>query len=383
MANVFISHSSVDKPFVRNLATKLLAEGIPVWLDAWELNFGDSLLDRIYEGIENSGALLLVMSKNSIASGWVNRELNAALTMEQRSGRIFVIPLRLDDSSLPLKVDGRLYADFSSGFSASLAALTQTLRKMKLLDQRVDPQRELLPLSFSRQIHLDKASFTKAVGHIRARQTSIKLLPEQIVINDDADFIELSRRLHDRIDHIEKDPWFTPDLESHLKGTATQIERLTGWLREGIALLVNNGAATETVYWYAHLMRSQAVHSLWGSQSPGAGVMSYGEKVPQADLSSNHGAMKYFESDDLVPAVIWANEDEINGDNAHTFYVPRSELTQLLTPSGAYAGAVDALRAISYEAFSRYMYPQVVYRAIRDGRVALPWRLSEAWVGMQ
>lgn len=383
MANVFISHSSIDKPFVRKLATSLLAEGIPVWLDAWELNLGDSLLDKIYSGIDDSSALLLAMSKNSIASGWVNRELNAALTKEAQAGRVFVIPLRLDNSPLPLKVGDRLYADFSSSFSSSLSTLAQTLTKMGLRDQIVDPHRELLPLSFSRQIHLDKASLGKSIEHIRRRQGQLKLLPEQVVINDDAEFIELGTRLHHRIDHIEGDRWFTPDLEAYLKATAVQIERLTGQLREGVALLVNNNSGTETVYWYAHLMRAQAVRGLWGSQSPGDGSLSYGEQVPDADLSSNHSAMKYFACNDLVSAVIWADRDQLNGENVHSFYVPRAEIKELLTSDGAYAGPVPALDALMYPAFSRYVFPQVVYRAIRDRKSFLPWSLSEAWVGME
>lgn len=155
MANLFISHSSVDKPMVRRLATNLLADGVPVWLDSWELELGDSLLDKIYTGIESSGALLLAMSKNSTASGWVNKELNAALMKEQQLGRTFVIPARLDDCPLPLKIADRLYADFSSGFSAPLATLVQALKKMGLLGQPVAANRELLPLSFTREVHLD------------------------------------------------------------------------------------------------------------------------------------------------------------------------------------------------------------------------------------
>ena len=113
MSNVFISHSSLDKPFVRRLATALVSEGFPVWLASWKLELGDSLLDKIYDGIDDSSIVLLVTSKSAHDSGWVNRELNAALSKESAIGRKFVIPLKLDQSELPLKITDRLYADFS------------------------------------------------------------------------------------------------------------------------------------------------------------------------------------------------------------------------------------------------------------------------------
>ncbi|HSS48239.1 MAG TPA: toll/interleukin-1 receptor domain-containing protein [Thermoanaerobaculia bacterium] len=35
--DVFLSHSSKDKPAVRKLAETLRARGLKVWLDEWEL----------------------------------------------------------------------------------------------------------------------------------------------------------------------------------------------------------------------------------------------------------------------------------------------------------------------------------------------------------
>ena len=69
MANVCISHSSHDKAFVKTLATALLSDGFPVWLDCWELELGDSLPDKIYDGIETSSVILLIVSRHSIESG--------------------------------------------------------------------------------------------------------------------------------------------------------------------------------------------------------------------------------------------------------------------------------------------------------------------------
>src|SRR5215469_6104149 len=52
MKTVFISHSSADKPFVFRLAFELLAEGVPVWLDTWELGPGDPLIARLDSALD-------------------------------------------------------------------------------------------------------------------------------------------------------------------------------------------------------------------------------------------------------------------------------------------------------------------------------------------
>lgn len=103
-----------------------------------------------------------------------------------------------------------------------------------------------------------------------------------------------------------------------------------------------------------------------------------------ADISNNHSAMKYLGSKDLVSAVIWSDKSQVYGSNAYAFYVPRAEVTEyLLDSNGAYAGPVRALDALRLTAFSRYVYPQVVYRAVRDQRLYIPWLLSDAWIGVE
>ena len=199
MSNVFISHSSHDKPFVRRLATALVSEGFPVWLDSWKLELGDSLLDKIYDGIDASSIVLLVTSRASHESGWVNRELNAALTKENAAGRKFVIPLKIDESELPLKVADRLYGDFSASFSEPLSVLVDILEKSggRLVSPKSD--RELVAISFSREVHLNTAGLSSTMKHIRDRQGACSVSALQVVVNDDPEYVSLLKRLQVRV----------------------------------------------------------------------------------------------------------------------------------------------------------------------------------------
>lgn len=50
----FVSHSSRDKPFIRQLAADLSNSGIKVWLDEQKIKVGDSIVDKVGQGLEMS-----------------------------------------------------------------------------------------------------------------------------------------------------------------------------------------------------------------------------------------------------------------------------------------------------------------------------------------
>jgi hypothetical protein len=77
----FISHSSIDKPFVERLATDLRTrEGIDAWLDKWEILPGDSIPAKLEEGLSSASVFLLVLSPESVNSQWVSYERQTWLT---------------------------------------------------------------------------------------------------------------------------------------------------------------------------------------------------------------------------------------------------------------------------------------------------------------
>ena len=59
---VFLSHTSTDKVFVRRLAGDLKAHNVGVWLDEWEMRVGDSIVERVQQGIDESVYLAVVLS---------------------------------------------------------------------------------------------------------------------------------------------------------------------------------------------------------------------------------------------------------------------------------------------------------------------------------
>jgi len=112
---VFISYSSNDKEFVLKLAADLKTAQVDIWLDQIEIKIGDTLINRISEGIQTSDYLIAVLSKNSIKSNWVQKELSLAMTKEINGKSIVVLPIIIDEVELPFFLRDKLYADFSTG----------------------------------------------------------------------------------------------------------------------------------------------------------------------------------------------------------------------------------------------------------------------------
>jgi TIR domain-containing protein len=127
LGKVFISHTAVDKPFVRRLAKRLEKSRFQVWLDERDLIAGDSLPESIGKALEKAKVILVVVSKASVKSKWLKYELNVA-TARMIKGECRVIPVVIDDTPLPAEVTGILYADCRKGLAKGLPSLLTALQ---------------------------------------------------------------------------------------------------------------------------------------------------------------------------------------------------------------------------------------------------------------
>ncbi len=114
MSSVFLSHNSKDKPWVRLLAQRLISDGVVVWLDEAELNIGDSLIEKIASGIKEMKFVAAILSKNSIESTWVQKEISLAMSKEISGRKVTVLPLLIEKCDLPASLSDKLYADFTN-----------------------------------------------------------------------------------------------------------------------------------------------------------------------------------------------------------------------------------------------------------------------------
>ncbi len=132
---VFISHSSQDKSFVEELAWDLRRFGFDVWYDTWEIAVGDSIVDRIFEGLQASDTLIIVLSPNSVTSRWVKEELSTAVMRRISENDIRILPILLETCDIPTSLRHIRYADFRGNHEEALAQLLDSLAPGHLMWQ--------------------------------------------------------------------------------------------------------------------------------------------------------------------------------------------------------------------------------------------------------
>jgi len=102
MNRLFISHSSRDDAFVRELRQAFADHGVEFWIDSRELRGGDPLWPEIQKAIENASGYVVVVTPDALQSKWIGRELRFALEIRELRGldHYPVVPISLDGTRL-------------------------------------------------------------------------------------------------------------------------------------------------------------------------------------------------------------------------------------------------------------------------------------------
>jgi FMN phosphatase YigB (HAD superfamily) len=123
MSEVFISYSHSDEDIVIKIESALKDEGTKIWRDKSKIPAGESISHAITEAIRSIPIFLLVITRNSLKSQWVQHEIDLAVNSRIKEGTkiIPVLAKKLKHSELPLGINNLkcvdLYLDFDKGIS--------------------------------------------------------------------------------------------------------------------------------------------------------------------------------------------------------------------------------------------------------------------------
>lgn len=92
--DLFISYSHKDKfDLVIPLVSMLEKRGLRVWFDKFEIKTGDSITDKINEGLIQARFGLIIISPSYIQSNWARQELNAFFKKQITLNKKHVLPI--------------------------------------------------------------------------------------------------------------------------------------------------------------------------------------------------------------------------------------------------------------------------------------------------
>jgi hypothetical protein len=99
----FISYSSKDEALAKRLCADLQSNGVRCWFAPEDLKTGDKFRVKIDEAVRIYDKLLLLLSKHSVGSDWVEKEVETAFEKERKQKHTVLFPVRLDGSVMKIE----------------------------------------------------------------------------------------------------------------------------------------------------------------------------------------------------------------------------------------------------------------------------------------
>jgi hypothetical protein len=176
--DIFISHSSRDKPAAMHLAKTLNFCSIDVWLDDWELEIGQSLTDEIAKAMDDSRYIAILITENYNKTVWTKTEYKKAVAREQKEGRPVMLPLIVGEALIPDFIEDKIYIDLRTNYYCGIVQLVgmiHGIEKFRISQALTDPDRKpegvrdvwavLESIGFEPYVVLGKDDFEEMLKH--------------------------------------------------------------------------------------------------------------------------------------------------------------------------------------------------------------------------
>lgn len=99
--DIFLSHSSLDNDFTDKLHSLLEQAGFNVWYDEKKMISNSHILTDLPKYMGDSEAFIVILSRNSCSSSWVQDEYGYARGLYDKKELKAIIPVVIDDCDIP------------------------------------------------------------------------------------------------------------------------------------------------------------------------------------------------------------------------------------------------------------------------------------------
>jgi len=120
---VFLSYSKKDIEYANWLAGEIKIAGVSLWMDSQVVDPRRSIQQQIAEGIESSTVFVVLLSRSSILSHWIQWEVNSALQKNADNLGIKILLIKIDDFPIPKNLSNFIYINALEDRKKALQAI--------------------------------------------------------------------------------------------------------------------------------------------------------------------------------------------------------------------------------------------------------------------
>ena len=182
----FISYSSNDQDFVERLATDLIGNNLNIFFDKWEIKVGDSIVEKINLALGKMTELIIVLSKESIKSNWVQKELSSALMKKLKDNSVKILPVLIEKCDIPSIINDIKFADFTEAYENGLIDLTDSLDVTQAIQSKSTSIIKPLDISLKNlePVKITPKRFSDFPTKSNAQQALVFLIDLALIINE-------------------------------------------------------------------------------------------------------------------------------------------------------------------------------------------------------
>lgn len=142
LKHIFLSYRSLEAEFAIRLATDLKNLGVNLWMDRLDIAPGDDWPKMLQQAVNNSLAMIVILSPEYISSKYCQRELGRADRLELT---VFPVLLKtVSDSDWPIQVENHQYIDFRDWQDENVYR-SQLSKLVNIVKERFSDQTSLTP----------------------------------------------------------------------------------------------------------------------------------------------------------------------------------------------------------------------------------------------
>jgi hypothetical protein len=171
--DLFISHASEDKEDVAMpLAEVLQRAGLRVWIDRQQIELGDSIRERIDNGLAESRFGVVILSPAFLQKIWPQRELGALMSIED-AGHKVLLPIWHQVSKADVARVSPLLADRAAAETTlGIAVVASKIMKVVLNEASSSPS-TLFPSVTRRLVELIEADDRRSLANFLMSQVQL------------------------------------------------------------------------------------------------------------------------------------------------------------------------------------------------------------------